>query len=123
MLVSLDLIVDDVRAAAALLRDAFALEVTVLEDRFAELRADPVTLMLSPDAMVPMGPARGVILHFEVDDPAAEARRATAAGATVLQDLTRTDWGTESVLLAGPADLVIDYFRTLEPPSTGGAGV
>lgn len=119
MLVSLDLIVDDVRSAAVLLRDAFGLEVVVLEDRFAEVRADPLALMLSPDAMVPMGQARGVILHFEVEDPAGEARRATAAGATVLQDLTRTDWGTESVLLAGPAEIVIDYYRVIEAAPVG----
>lgn len=113
MLRSLDIIVDDVRSAAALLRDAFGLEVIVLEDRFAELRAEPLTLMLSPDAMVSMQPARGVILHFEVPDPAAAAAHAVGAGASVLHGLTTTDWGTESVLLAGPADLVVDFYRNV----------
>lgn len=111
MLTSIDVIVDDVRSAAALLHDAFGLEVNLVEDRFAELRADPLILMLSPDAMVPMLTARGVILHLEVEDPRARAARAVAAGATVLQDFTVTDWGTESVLLAGPAALVIDFYR------------
>jgi uncharacterized glyoxalase superfamily protein PhnB len=120
VLTSLDVIVDDVRSAAALLRDAFGFEVNVLDDRFAELRADPLILMLSPDAMVPMETARGVILHLRVDDPRARAARAVAAGATVLQEFTVTDWLTESVLLAGPAELVIDFYRDA-PPAPGEA--
>jgi hypothetical protein len=50
---SLDLIVQDVPAAPAFFRDVVGLALRVSEARFAELDAGAVTLMLSPDALVP----------------------------------------------------------------------
>lgn len=110
-LTSIDLIVPDVPAATRFFAEVVGLVATVAEERFAEIPAGAVTLMLSPDAMVTMGNARGVILHVAVDDVAAAADRARAAGATILQQPMTTDWGWESCLIAGPAELVIDLYH------------
>jgi predicted enzyme related to lactoylglutathione lyase len=108
---NLDLIVRDVPAATAFFRDLVGLAVRVDEQRFAELASGAVTIMLSPDALVPIEPARGVILHFEVEDVAAALAHARAQGATVLMEPTRTDWGTQSAMIAGPEGIVVDFFR------------
>jgi predicted enzyme related to lactoylglutathione lyase len=113
---NLDLIVRDVPAATAFFRDVVGLAVRVGEERFAELKSGAVTIMLSPDAMVPIEPARGLILHFEVADVAAALAHARALGATVLMEPTHTDWGTQSAMIAGPEGIVVNFFRSLAPP-------
>jgi hypothetical protein len=70
------------------------------------------TIMLSPDAMVPTEPARGVILHFRVADVNKAVERARSRGATVLLEPMTTDWGWESAML-GPGGVVIDLYREL----------
>jgi predicted enzyme related to lactoylglutathione lyase len=110
---ALDLIVEDVPAAAAFFRDALGLGVAEHGERFAEVEAGPVRIMLSPDAMVPMARAAGVILHFEVEDVGVAVERARAAGARVLLGPMRTDWGWESALVAGPGETVVDLYRPL----------
>lgn len=107
----LDLIVRDVPAAAAFFRDVVGLTLRVDDPRFAELDGDSITLMLSPDALVPIHTAAGVILHFQVDDVAHALAHARNAGAHVLLDVTRTDWGTESAMIAGPEGVVVDFYR------------
>src|SRR5581483_3277974 len=102
---NLDVIVKNVPAAAAFFRDVVGLTLRVNEERYAELDAGPVTLMLSPDAMVPMKQAAGVILHFQVEDVAQALEKARSKGAKVLLEVTRTDWGTESAMIAGPEDV------------------
>jgi catechol 2,3-dioxygenase-like lactoylglutathione lyase family enzyme len=65
----LDLIVSDVPGAAAFFADALGLRLTANEVRFAEVDVGAGrTIMLSRNAMVPTEPARGVILHFRVED-------------------------------------------------------
>lgn len=113
-IVSLDLVVRDVPAAAAFFRDVVGLPLRVNEPRFAELDAGPITLMLSPDALVPTEPARGVILHLAVDDVHAAYDEACRRGAVGLLAPTRTDWGTESAMVAGPEGIVIDFQRAAE---------
>lgn len=116
---NLDLIVRDVPAAAAFFRDVLGLTLRVNEERFAELDSGAVTIMLSPDAMVPTKPAAGLILHFQVEDVAQALGRARSRGATVLMEPTRTDWGTESAMIAGPEDIVIDLYRPVAPHPGG----
>jgi predicted enzyme related to lactoylglutathione lyase len=113
---NLDLIVRDVPAATAFFRDVVGLAVRVGEERFAELESGAATIMLSPDAMVPTEPARGVILHFEVEDVIAALAHARGQGATVLLEPTHTDWGTQSAMIAGPEGIIVDFFRPLAPP-------
>ena len=114
----IDLIVRDVPAATAFFRDVLGLAVVVEDQRFAELDGDGVKLLLSPDALVPTRQAAGVILHFQVEDVEAEAAHARDRGATILKEPFQTDWGWESVLIAGPEEIVIDLYRAL-PIGTG----
>lgn len=54
----MDLIVADVPAAAEFFRDVVGLDLKESGERFAHLEPGQVSLMLSPDAMVPQGPQR-----------------------------------------------------------------
>ncbi len=108
----IDLIVNDVPTAAAFFADTLGLPLVISEDRFAEVDVGAGrTLMLSRDAMVPTEPARGIILHFRVDDVEEAVAGAQARGATVLLEPTTTDWGWTSAMLAGPGGTVIDLYR------------
>ncbi len=108
----IDLIVNDVPAASAFFADTLGLRLVISEDRFAEVDVGAGrTLMLSPDAMVPTEPARGVILHFRIDDVDEAVARARAHGATVLLEPMTTDWGWRSAMVAGPEGTMIDLYR------------
>lgn len=112
----LDLMVPDVPAATAFFQDILGLPVQVAEDRFAQIDAGDFVLMLSPDAMVPMAPsAGGIILHFRVGDVQKSLEQVRLRGATVLMEYTRTDWGTESAMIAGPEGVVVDLYHSIEP--------
>lgn len=108
---NLDLIVRDVPAAVAFFEHVVGLEARVFDENFAELDSGEVTIMLSPLAMVPVKPAAGVILHFQVESVREARQRAVEHGATILVEPMLTDWGTESLLLAGPEEMVIDLYR------------
>lgn len=114
---NLDLIVSDVPRAVAFFKDVLGIRARVEGERFAELDTSPVTIMLSPDAMVSTNPARGVILHFQVDDVSAAVERARSSGGKVLMEPTRTDWGWESAMVAGPEEIVVDLYRPLDSAS------
>lgn len=112
LLNQLDLIVQNVPEATAFFRDVLGLTVRFAEERFAELDAGGFTLMLSPDALVPAPTnAAGVILHFQVDEVAQALESARTHGAKVLLEPTLTGWGTESALIAGPEEVIIDLYR------------
>lgn len=108
---SIDLIVADVPRAVAFFRDVVGAAVLQSYERFAELDAQSVKLLLSPDALVDVQPAQGVILHFEETDLDAAISRARSFGGAVLSGPLKTDWGTESVLVQGPEGVVVDFFR------------
>lgn len=115
---TIDLIVEDVPAATTFFREVLNLQVIVEDARFAELDGNGVKILLSPDALVPMRPAAGVILHLQVEDVPAAAATARDRGATILKDIFQTDWGWESILIAGPGEIVVDLYRPL-PVGTG----
>jgi uncharacterized glyoxalase superfamily protein PhnB len=108
---AIDLQVDDVSAAVALLSKAYGWTVTVDEPGFGELLAGDLRIMLSVDAMVPWGGTDGVILHEYVDDVPAAVERAVAAGAELVLGPVTTDWGTEAAYLRGPGNLLVDVCR------------
>ena len=109
---TMDVVVPDVVEATRFFTDILGLAVREADERFAELEAGTdMTLMLTPDLMVPSSPARGVVLHFEVADVQREVDRMTAAGVAVLLPLTATDWGTEMAMLQGPEGVVISLFK------------
>jgi catechol 2,3-dioxygenase-like lactoylglutathione lyase family enzyme len=108
---SIDLIVQDVPRAVAFFREVAGLHALQEYDRFAELDAGNLRLLLSPDALVPVTPAAGVILHFSERDLAAAGRRAVTFGTAILKGPFITDWGTESLLVQGPESIVVDFYR------------
>ena len=107
---NLDIVVPDVPAATRFLTDAIGLTAEVAEDRYAQFTTGGITLMLTPDLLVDSAPNRGTIVHFRVPDVPAALERARGAGARVLWGPADTDRGTHSVLLAGPAELVVDLY-------------
>ena len=110
---TIDLIVADVPAATAFFRDGVGLTVHEAGERFAALGAGAVTLMLSPDAMVPVRPAAGVILHVRVESVEEAVARARRVGATILMPPSDTEWGWRSALVAGPEGSIVDFYRPL----------
>lgn len=110
---NLDLIVRDVPAATAFFRDVVGLQVRVDDPNYGELDGGAVTIMLSAAALVPVTPAAGVILHFQVDDVHAALAAARSRGTQVLREPAPTDWGTESAMIAGPEGIVVDFYRWL----------
>ncbi|MBV7328477.1 VOC family protein [Chloroflexi bacterium TSY] len=108
---SIDLMVSDVPAAAKFFREVAGMELRFDDVRFADLASGEFALMLSPDAMVPTEKARGIILHFAVDDVAQTVQTAIEKGATVLLEPVKTDWGTESAMIQGPEGIVVDFYR------------
>ena len=119
----IDLIVGDVAAAAAFFADVLGLPLPLSEARFAEVDVGAGrSIMLSPDAMVPTQPARGVILHFRVDDLDEALERARSLGARVLLEPVTTDWGWESAMLAGPEGIVVDLYREASGAGTRSPG-
>ena len=117
----MDLIVGDVPSAAAFFREVLGFALRAEFDRFAELESGAVTIMLSPDALVPTRPAAGVILHLRVDDVARALERARERGASVLLEPTGTDWGTQTAMIAGSEEIVIELYRPLEGPEENDA--
>ncbi len=112
---NLDLIVRNVAAAVDFFERVVGLEARIVDENFAEMESGEVTIMLSPTAMVPTRPVSGVILHFQVDSVHKALERAIAYGAVILMEPTLTDWGTESLLVAGPEEMVIDLYRWVAP--------
>ncbi|MBB5868188.1 putative enzyme related to lactoylglutathione lyase [Allocatelliglobosispora scoriae] len=110
-LMTMDLVVRDVPAATRFFTEVVGLQARFADDAFAELEAGGATIMLTAELMVPSEPARGVAVHFAVDDVTAEVERLRAAGATVLLEPTNTDWGTEMAMIAGPEQIVVSLFR------------
>lgn len=115
---NLDLIVRNVPAAVDFFERVVGLTTRFNDLNFAEMESSAVTIMLSPAALVPIRPAAGIILHFQVEDVAAARERAARNGATILIEPMFTDWGTESLLIAGPEEMVIDLYRWVGPHHT-----
>lgn len=115
---NLDLIVRNVPAAVDFFERVVGLTTRFNDLNFAEMESGAVTIMLSPAALVPIRPAAGIILHFQVEDVAAARERAARNGATILIEPMFTDWGTESLLIAGPEEMVIDLYRWVGPHHT-----
>ncbi len=109
----IDLIVRDVPTAARFFRDIVGLTLRVDDPHFAELDGQTITIMLSSDALVPVQPASGIILHIQVEDVRAALEQALAHQDRVLLEPIHTDWGTESAIIAGPEGIAIDFYQPL----------
>ena len=115
MVDQLDLIVSDVVASAEFLRDAVGMQLEVSSETFAQLRTGSLTVMLSREALVPVEPARGIILHVRVEDVSDALARARRHGADILIERRVTDWGWELAMIQGPDAILIDFYRISSP--------
>ena len=108
----LDIIVSNVPQVCADLERILDKEADYVDDSFAQFTIGSHCLMLSQNHLIPLENFQsGIILHIEVEDVNQNYKRLKELGAEILHDPAVTDWGTESLLVKGPAGLVIDFYR------------
>ena len=108
----LDIIVSDVPQVCAELECVLDKKADYIDNSFAQFTIGSHCLMLSQNHLIPLNNFQsGIILHIEVEDVDQNYRRLKELGAEILYDPVVTDWGTESLLVKGPAGLVIDFYR------------
>ena len=108
----LDIIVSDVPQVCADLERILDKKSDYVDDSFAQFTIGSHCLMLSEKHLVSLKNFQsGIILHIEVEDVEQNYQRLKDLGITVLNGPAVTDWGTESLLVKGPAGLVIDFYR------------
>lgn len=109
-----DIIVSDVVVTTELVEKILHLTADYADDNFAQFTVGRHCLMFSKNHLVPMLPIQsGMILHIEVDDILAELRRLELAGIVILNAPTKTDWGTYSLMVGGPEQIVFDFYERL----------
>ena len=108
----LDIIVADVPRVCAGLERLLDKKADYADDAFAQFTIGSHCLMLSQNHLIPLNNFQsGIILHIEVEDLNQNYQRLKELDAEILHGPSETDWGTESLLVRGPADLVIDFYR------------
>ena len=108
----LDIIVSNVSQVCADLERILDKKSDYVDDSFAQFTIGSHCLMLSQNHLIPMEDFQsGIILHIEVEDVEQNYQRLNELGAEILNDPAVTDWGTVSLLVKGPAGLVIDFYR------------
>lgn len=108
----LDIIVSNVPQVCAELEHIFDKKADYVDDGFAQFTIGSHCLMLSQNHLIPLEDFQsGIILHIEVEDVEQNYQRLKDLGIKVLHGPVVTDWGTESLLVSGPAALVIDFYR------------
>ena len=108
----LDIIVSDVPQVCAELESILDKKADYVDDGFAQFTIGSHCLMLAQNHLIPLEDFQsGIILHIEVEDLNQNYQRLKDLGIQVLNGPAVTDWGTESLLVEGPAGLVIDFYR------------
>ena len=108
----LDIIVSNVPQVCADLERLLDKKADYVDNSFAQFTIGSHCLMLSQNHLVPLKNFQsGIILHIEIEDVEQNYQRLKDLGITVLNGPAVTDWGTESLLVEGPAGLVIDFYR------------
>ena len=108
----LDLIVSDVPQVCADLERILDKKADYVDDSFAQFTIGSHCLMLSEKHLISLENFQsGIILHIKVEDVDQNYQRLKDLGITVLNGPAVTDWGTESLLVKGPAGLVLDFHR------------
>lgn len=108
----LDIIVSDVTQVCADLEHILDKKADQADDSFAQFTIGSHCLMLSENHLIPLENFQsGIILHIEVEDLEQNQKRLKELGIEILHGPCETDWGTESLLVKGPAGLVIDFYR------------
>ena len=108
----LDIIVSDVPQVCAELESILDKKADYVDNSFAQFTIGSYCLMLSQNHLIPLENFQsGIILHIEVEDVDQNQKRLNEIGVEILHGPCETDWGTESLLVEGPAGLVIDFYR------------
>ena len=108
----LDIIVSDVTQVCASLERILDKKADYVDDSFAQFTIGSHCLMLSKNHLIPLNNFQsGIILHIEIEDVDQNYQRLKEIGTEILHGPSETDWGTESLLVRGPAGLVIDFYR------------
>ena len=108
----LDIIVSNVPQVCADLERILDKKADYVDDSFAQLTIGSHCLMLSQNHLIPLENFQsGIILHIEVEDVEQNYQRLKEFGAEILHGPAVTYWGTVSLLVKGPAGLVIDFYR------------
>ena len=108
----LDIIVSNVLQVCADLERILDKEADYVDDSFAQFTIGSHCLMLSQNHLIPLNNFQsGIILHIEVEDVEQNYQRLKEFDAEILHGPAVTAWGTESLLVKGPAGLVIDFYR------------
>lgn len=107
----LDIIGSDIPQVCADLERILDKKADYVDDSFAQFTIGSHCLMLSQHHLVPLENFQsGIILHIEVEDLEQNQKRLKELGIEILHGPVVTDWGTESLLVKGPAGLVIDFY-------------
>ena len=107
----LDIIVSNVPQVCADLERILDKAADYVDDGFAQFTIGSHCLMLSENHLIPLENFQsGIILHIEVEDVDQNQKRIKEIGVDILHGPCETDWGTESLLVKGPAGLVIDFY-------------
>lgn len=108
----LDIIVSDVPQICAELESILDKKADYVDNSFAQFTIGSHCLMFSENHLIPLENFQsGIILHIEVEDLEQNQKRLKELGIEILNGPAVTDWGTESLLVEGPAGLVIDFYR------------
>ena len=108
----LDIIVSNVPQVCAELERILDKKADYVDQSFAQFTIGSHCLMLSQNHLIPLKDFQsGIILHIEVEDLEHHQKRLKESGIEILHGPAVTDWGTESLLIKGPAGLVIDFYR------------
>ena len=108
----LDIIVSNVPQVCADLERLLDKKADYVDGSFAQFTIGSHCLMLSENHLIPLDNFQsGIILHVEVENLDQNYKRLKEIGTEILHGPSETDWGTESLLVRGPAGLVIDFYR------------
>ena len=108
----IDIIVSNVPQVCADLEHILDKKSDYAADSFSQFPIGSHCLMLSQNHLIPLENFQsGIILHIEVEDVDQNQKRLKEIGVEILHGPCETDWGTESLLVKGPAGLVIDLYR------------
>ena len=108
----LDIIVSNIPKVCVDLERILDKKADYVDDSFAQFTIGSHCLMFSQNHLIPLENFQsGIILHIEVEDLEQNQKRLKELGIEILNGPVVTDWGTESLLVEGPAGLVIDFYR------------
>ena len=108
----LDIIVSSIPQVCADLERILDKQADYVDQGFAQFTIGSHCLMLSQNHLIPLEDFQsGIILHIEVENVDQNYQRLKEIGVEILHGPVVTDWGTESLLVSGPAGLVIDFYR------------